>query len=123
MDTSCSSPESKSSLSLHQPVIPVTPETSELEPQAAQTPALWNYRQLLIAILITLVSQLIFLPCMCMEGGVKVHFALMFDGFVMVRLLIAFMQQERGRTWLFYVVLLYTSPVWITILISWLAGL
>jgi len=100
------------------PVTIDTPVTLETTPDEIVLPAVWNFRQLLIAFFVTLVLQSVFLPCMCYEGLAKVQFGMMFDGFVLIRILIALVRKERGRDWLVYVILLYSSPLWITILIS-----
>ena len=40
-------------------------------------------------------------------------FALMFDLFVAGRILFAYVRNEKGRGWIFYVVLMYSSALWI----------
>ncbi|HEY3375924.1 MAG TPA: hypothetical protein VGL77_00385 [Armatimonadota bacterium] len=103
-------------------LIPALPSVVAEDSSASERVAApWNYQRLLLALVISFVLQMLFLPCMCAEGTGKVDFALMFDGYVVLRLLVAWLRNERGRTWVFYSVLLYTSPVWITILISVLA--
>ena len=99
-----------------------SPAIEEGQPPIAPVSALWNYKALLLALGISFILQMMFLPCFCYEGGVKIDFAMKFDGFVLLRMLIACAYKERGRTWLFYAIILYTSPVWITILISALAS-
>jgi len=89
--------------------------------RSSSTAAGWNYPALLTALGISFVLQMLFLPCFCYQGEIKGDFALMFDAFVLLRIIIAALRKERGRTWLFYAMVLYTSPVWITILVAFMA--
>src|SRR5258707_9378327 len=74
---------------------------------------LWNFRHLGAALFIGFVLQSLFLPCLCSIGDAKIALAYAFDGFVLVRMLVAWIARETGRGWIFYAVLCYTSTAWI----------
>src|SRR5438128_1964516 len=76
----------------------------------------WNFWHLGCAFVIGFILQQIFLACLCNIGQAKTTFALVIDALVGVRVLIAYIIRERGRGWIFYTVLLYTSPGWIAVL-------
>ncbi|MHB9022938.1 MAG: hypothetical protein ACYC7E_02000 [Armatimonadota bacterium] len=103
-------------------LVPLRPLVSEeVEQTTDRKSTRWNFKSLLLAFIISLVLQQLFLPCMCYEGSVKLEFAMWFDAFVLLRILVAWVFKERGRSWLFYAVVLYTSPIWITMLVSYFA--
>jgi hypothetical protein len=77
--------------------------------------ALWNFRQLTYAFFIGFVLQQLFLPCLCSIGTAKITLALVVDALVVVRALVAYIIRERGRGWIFYAVLLYSSTGWIMV--------
>ena len=74
----------------------------------------WNFHHLSVAFVITFMLQMVILPCLCAQGGVKTQLGGMLDFLVLIRVLIAWVLREKGNTWIFYAVLLYTSPFWIT---------
>ena len=76
-------------------------------------PTGWNYVQLGYAFFISFLLQAMFLPCLCYLGTAKGRIAAIFDILVVIRTAIARITNERGRGWLFYVILLYTSVLWI----------
>jgi hypothetical protein len=73
----------------------------------------WNFKALACALVITFILQNIFLPCFCAMGSARMALAFIFDGLVIVRVLIARGMREQGRGWIFYLILIYTSPLWI----------
>jgi hypothetical protein len=79
----------------------------------------WNYQHVLVGFAITVILQGLFLPCLCNIGQAKSVFGWVIDLLVAIRIAVAYLRKETGRGWLFYVVLLYTSPVWIT-LVAWI---
>jgi len=82
----------------------------------------WNFTLLTAALVIGLVGQMVYLPCLCIMGNAKITFALVFDGLIVVRIAIARFRKERGGGWIFYAILCCTSPIWITVLSSPLIG-
>ena len=83
---------------------------------AAQTisqtrPPIWNARQVALSVPVALVLQVLFLPSLGSDLTLVV--ALTFDGLILVRALIAHLLRERGRSWIFYVLLSYTSVFWL----------
>jgi len=78
----------------------------------------WNYALLILALLISFVMQSYYLPCLCNQGNMKISLALYFDLFIIARMLFALNRKEKGGGWLLYMILLYTSPLWITLLVS-----
>lgn len=85
------------------------------EPTRASEDA-WDYRHLMGALVAAVVLQAMFLPCLCAAGTAAITLALVYDGLVLVRIAVARLRQETGRGWIFYVVLLYTSPVWMMLI-------
>lgn len=79
----------------------------------------WNYRHLICALIVAFVLQNLFLACLCQEGTARVTFALVFDGLVILRIVAARLLNQKDKGWIFYMVLLYSSPLWIE-LASWL---
>jgi len=73
----------------------------------------WNFPHVWLSFLAAIFLQSLILPCMCMEGTVKGWIALGVDMLVLIRVAIAWVRNETGRGWLFYVILLYTSAFWI----------
>lgn len=76
----------------------------------------WNYRQIAVCMILTLVLQGIILPCLSPECSRKGFFALSIDIYVITRTLIAYLRNERNRRWVFYIGLTYSSPLWIEVL-------
>lgn len=76
----------------------------------------WNYDQLILAFFFAFLAQMLFLPCLCDIGEAKVHFALIFDGLIVLRLIVARLLKQKDRGWIFYAILLYSSPLWIELL-------
>lgn len=77
----------------------------------------WNYKNLLFALCVTFLMQIIILPCLCYVGDARIRMAFIVDGFVILRTIIAGIFHERGRGWIFYTLLLYSSLLWIPLLI------
>ena len=111
-----------SSKHCHQPVAKI-----EDKQCANSTSIPCNYLFLSRSLVQSFVLQMIFLLFFCREGksvaSIQMTFALMFDSFVLLRILIAWLRKECDRSWLFYAILLYTSPLWISSLFNFLAEL
>ena len=73
----------------------------------------WNFQHLWLAFVAAVFLQSLILPCLCAEGDAKGKVALAFDLLVLARMGFAWITNETGRGWLFYVILLYTSAFWI----------
>ena len=99
----------------------MTPATTQTLPIDVRKSS-WNFRHLAAAFLIGLLLQSIFLPCLCDIGTAKTALALVFDGLVAVRVLVARLTREQGRGWIFYSVMLYTSVGWVTVLARLILG-
>jgi hypothetical protein len=76
-------------------------------------PKTWNFGVLLVAILIGVSGQAILLPCLCSIGRVKMTFAGLFSAMIVCRTVVAYWRKEKGNGWIFYSVLIATSPAWI----------
>ena len=94
-------------------LIPSPLQASEEELSIDRRSMQWDYNALFKALAISVLLQTMFLSFLCFEGKIMTDFAMLFDAFVLMRILIAWLRKERGRTWLFYAILLYTSPIWI----------
>ena len=77
----------------------------------------WNFGFLIYTLVFAFIAQSIFLPCLCMEGTVKMQFAIMLDGLVVLRTFLAWLLKEKNKGWIFYAALLYSSPLWINLII------
>lgn len=84
--------------------------------QSALDRARWDYAQLICALVLAFLLQSLFLPCLCYIGTARMQFALIIDTLVLARIIVAGVMHERDRTWIFYIVLLYSSPIWICFL-------
>ena len=82
----------------------------------------WNYAQLALALVVAFVLDAMLLPCMCNIGTAKMQVALVFLALVVLRIVIARLMREKGKGWIFYLVLLYSSPLWIEIAGWWVFG-
>lgn len=65
----------------------------------------WNYKVALICLLGGIILQSIALPCPCYKGIVNMYIAGAVNLLVILRLIIARVIRERGRGWIFYVIL------------------
>jgi len=83
---------------------------------AARAP--WNCRQVALAFVVALLLQALVLPCLCPMGAADFTLALICDLAILLRVALAYFTRERGRGWIFYCALLYTSPLWVGLL-SW----
>ena len=75
----------------------------------------WNFRHLVCAYILGFILQGMFVPCLCNIGEAKMTYTFVLDVLVALRILVAFLIRERGRGWIFYAVLMYTSAGWIEI--------
>ncbi len=82
-------------------------------PDACGEPSSWNFKHLAYAWAIGAFLQQMLLPCLCYVGTADVRFGLVFDALILVRMLVASRLREKGRGWIFYALLCYTSPFWI----------
>jgi hypothetical protein len=82
----------------------------------------WNYRQLLLALVIGFLLQFFLADWLHVKGDTEFKFGLGFDVFILLRMTIAYFRKESGRGWIFYAVLCYTSIVWIDIIIYLVVG-
>jgi len=73
----------------------------------------WDYKHLWSALVIAFVLQSMLLPCLCDVGMAKMKLALWFDLLVALRIGMARVIGETGRGWIFYAILIWTSPGWI----------
>jgi len=97
----------------------MTDESGNAVGAAAEQNAGWNYKHLACALIIGYLLQSAFLSCLCATGSAKMAMATTFDGLVVLRIIAAKMLQQKDKGWIFYVVLLYSSPLWIE-LASWI---
>jgi hypothetical protein len=84
-----------------------------MKPEAEILSKGWNYRFLIGCFFVGLLGQAIFLPCLCAIGNAKMTFAGILDILILSRCIVAHSRKETGSGWLFYAVLIATSPAWI----------
>lgn len=77
-----------------------------------------NCGRLFFALIVAFLLQSIFLPCLCPVGDARIRFAMIFDGLMLLRISVAHLVHERGEGWLFYAILIYSSPLWIRLVIN-----
>lgn len=85
---------------------------------SATDPADWDYIQLTCALILAFLVQSLFLPCLCRLGTARMQIAIIIDVMVAVRIIVARIRHEQGKGWIFYIVLLYSSPMWIRLLMQ-----
>lgn len=78
--------------------------------------------ELIVITVIILMLQMLFLPCLCKIGSAKLTFGLVIDLLVLLRLTVAKNEKETGKVWIFYLLLLLTSPIWIELIFMLLGG-
>jgi len=76
----------------------------------------WNFTVLTAGLVLGLIGQMAYLPCLCAIGVAKLTFALVFDGLILIRILLARHRKERNSGWVFYTILCLSSPAWIEFL-------
>ena len=85
-------------------------------------PRTWNYKLLALALLVGGWLQVQLLPLYSGHASdvflsVQVfNAALLFDGLVVLRILVAALRRERNRFWIFYSFLCLTSFLWVAVL-------
>ncbi len=79
----------------------------------------WNYVQLFLALIVAFVVTCMLMPCLCNIGTAKTQVALVFLVLIVLRIAVARIRKEKGRGWIFYVIVIYTCPFWIEAA-SWL---
>ena len=65
----------------------------------------WPYGSILLALLVGVFVQSIFLPCLCYRGTVNMYFGGAVDLLVLLRLFVAKLCRERDKEWVFYAIL------------------
>ena len=83
----------------------------------------WRMKQVALALGMALVFQRLLFRGITVLGAGEWMIALSVDLLVAVRAGVALATRERGRGWLFYCGLLYTSPIWIEVMSRVLVGL
>ncbi len=76
----------------------------------------WNFRHIWIGVAISATIQAVVLPCMCSHGDARGLFAVCFDALIVARTWIAWHFKEKNKAWIFYLILMYSSPIWIWLL-------
>tara|TARA_B100000609_G_scaffold197469_1_gene194912 strand:+ start:789 stop:1091 length:303 start_codon:yes stop_codon:yes gene_type:complete len=95
-------------------------EVAEVADKSASTEKKgWNYSSLTCALIVGLLAQCVFLPCLCAEGTAKINFAIVFDVLIVLRIILAKILKQRDKGWIFYLIMIYTSPLWIE-LAAWI---
>ena len=79
----------------------------------------WDLTRMLLILLIAFLFQSVAVPCLCAAGTAKMNFAIVIDVLILIRIIYAKIRHEKGRGWIFYTILLLTSPIWINLL-SWI---
>ena len=87
-----------------------------VESEGGKPASTWNFTLLTAALVLGLIGQMGYLPCLCRIGVAKMAFALVFDGLILIRILLARRRKERNKGWVFYAILCCTSPLWIELL-------
>jgi hypothetical protein len=80
----------------------------------------WRYIHLFAAFIIGVMLQAILLPCCGGGARVILTYADIFDILVLLRVFAAWGLGEKGKGWIFYAGLLYSSPFWIVWLFDFL---
>jgi hypothetical protein len=81
-------------------------------------PSTWPVGRVLGGLAFVFVLQVLFLPCMCAKGSLKMSSGILLDLLFLLRLLLAMVRGERTNDWTWYLVLLAASPVWIPVVMG-----
>jgi hypothetical protein len=74
----------------------------------------WNFQHLFIAWVAGIVFQLLIIaPCCCYIGTATTLFTVVFDVVILLRIAIAYVLKEKGKGWILYCGLCYSSALWI----------
>ena len=85
-----------------------------------QDRAEWDYRIMLVYLLIAMVLQSFCMPCMFHGGTVYAPIAGAVDIMVLLRLIVARMRKERSKGWIFYMILPFLIiPVILLVIYFW----
>jgi hypothetical protein len=82
----------------------------------------WNYRYLYCALVFGFMLQSMFLSCACNRGSIRMMAAFGFDGLMVLRIIVVKLLKQKDKGWIFYMILIYSSPVWIRLLAAVLIG-
>ena len=73
-------------------------------------PPQWNAQQVALSVPIAMLAQAAFLAS---GSPLMPVFALAFDALILIRAIVAWLLRERGRGWLLYALLSYSSVAWL----------
>lgn len=76
----------------------------------------WNYTHLCVALVVGVVVQSLVLTCACYRGSLNMKVAFLFDGLIVLRIIVAKLLKQKDKGWIFYAILIYSSPVWMYLL-------
>jgi len=89
-------------------------ENNELEkPKNTQK---WPILKISLWLVLIAFLQLIFVPCMCAKGQVKIMMAFSLDALFIIRVVIAYVIKEEGRAWIGYLIVLASTIIVIPLL-------
>ena len=77
---------------------------------------LWPVGASIAVLIIAFLLQSVLLPCLCARGTTKVEIALLLDGLFVARVVIARLLGETNRSYIFYFIVLLSSPLWIELI-------
>ena len=70
----------------------------------------WNFKIILSVLFITLIFEMMFLPCLCSIGTAKIYLALICTFLFLGRILVAKIRKEKNSDWKIYCILIVLSP-------------
>lgn len=89
------------------------PPILDYETHSAATSRAWPLGVILATLVFIFLLQSIFLPCLCDKGTAKMTGALVVDGLILTRVVIAKLRKEANRDWILYLALSASSLLWI----------
>lgn len=92
--------------------MPDTTESAETVVAKPDRPQRWPLWPTIGVVCAAVVLQQLFLNCLCWQGAAKTNFAGIVDLLIAIRLLAGWLFRETGRGWVYYYVVLLTSPLW-----------
>lgn len=75
----------------------------------------WHFGYVAAALLVGMVLQIIWLPCLCSIGKAKRAFAGMVDVLIILRILMAYFTKEESNGWKAHSILALSSFAWIDV--------
>jgi len=96
---------------------PQAPPILDYETPPVVTERGWPLLVIFGILTIIFLAQGVVLPCLCAKGTVKMEIGMGVDLIVVLRVLIAKLRREKGRSWMIYLLVAASSLEWIPMIV------